>query len=915
LKQPMTYVLVIHGMGVPRWNETVLSVVNRFADARYKRSWPPPNDILTLGTVCGQTGLNTTSSVSKDSRTKPRGRPWLEFAGIPADPRDDAVPFLGEETNSGANLRFVDVHWSDLLKQDYPFVGQDPELWANGLLGRLCRKETIARRTHQDGELPPQWAMQFLGVLRETILLFHRYASIKSKDIDELVFAKYLGDVQLYGEFSHIRGRAARRFHDLISMIETFHETAKFEPPEYVVLAHSLGTVMSLDALMYAHACPAIRAGRSFKSNLPFPGYLRPKERKVFQDILKAKKGARNSELPLSEFGGLPNTSWIRRVKSFVTLGAPIDKFLVLWWLNYRYLAEVPEKWMEKDLLAFRSSETTRIQHYNYCEEQDPVGHNLDIAASAAAFGAVFKTREDKVMTRYAIPGLAHTNYWKDRELFAHILHRAVDGLPPDPEITPPWFDQSIFWKILIITYLVIPAAVVAFDLITFGLVWKATGIYQALPACLTFFLSWLAGRYVTDLIVWWRKILRAKESIRPVEALGGAQSAQPEGKYDGLKKMIVRNVLNALSPGKIASLQEQSLAIPDRLHRLFHESLFQAFLIGLASISLACAGILIGAFLLNHQHMVDASRIFLLLVTMSVGILIWVWFFYTSYSAWSTGQDAEVEVPFEDAKEIKREPLSSAKVSVEMCGEITFSGKLEQGHIDQLLVFAKMQKKEILAAVERLITYSLERAEATAMVRVSVNPSDAAHLIEELPKLNHLQVRQFGRLSIQRGWKPSDVEALRAHVQGKSDRIKEAVERLFAPTSDRHGTLFRKAYGFSESQGLIGKTLSFLEPDVVVNAALAVSVLVGLGLAWLLKVNPSWMHWNSSFGALILSWIRVDKWLSAKQLLYFGCGSACVAGVVGYLLYRFFAIERLLSGDAGRALSFQEYARTSQVQ
>src|SRR5687768_15602520 len=50
------YVVVVHGMGNARENETVLGVVSRVADARSRRGWPEPPDIVTLAAASGQTG-------------------------------------------------------------------------------------------------------------------------------------------------------------------------------------------------------------------------------------------------------------------------------------------------------------------------------------------------------------------------------------------------------------------------------------------------------------------------------------------------------------------------------------------------------------------------------------------------------------------------------------------------------------------------------------------------------------------------------------------------------------------------------------------------------------------------------------------------------------------------------------------
>ena len=52
------YIIVVHGIGDQRKNETVLNVVNRFAEARQAEKLDNL-EILTLGRATGQTGKST----------------------------------------------------------------------------------------------------------------------------------------------------------------------------------------------------------------------------------------------------------------------------------------------------------------------------------------------------------------------------------------------------------------------------------------------------------------------------------------------------------------------------------------------------------------------------------------------------------------------------------------------------------------------------------------------------------------------------------------------------------------------------------------------------------------------------------------------------------------------------------------
>jgi hypothetical protein len=470
------YIIVVHGMGESRFNETVLSVVNRFAEARNSESWPPPSDIVSLGMACGQTG-------TEKSQNDP---PWLEFAGIPGDPLPlTDEPFFAQSAAPGVNnLRFVDMHWGDLLKGAWPDVGQDPDVWLDALIGRLRRKE----QRYAD---VPQWALETLGILRETVRLVHTILQLKFKSFDDLVFGKYLGDVQLYGEYALARGQAVHRFHERLARIDALHKERhpKLEA-RYTVIAHSLGTVMAMDALFYAHANESVRQHAGSGQGIPFAGY----------------RQTASAPPVVDSSGDKPDVGWIRRVDAFVTLGSPIDKYLTIWWLNYLYLNDT-HSWLVK------AENERRIQHFNYCEVQDPVGQHLNLLDTTEAYRRVFDRTEDRVYMRYAWPGLAHIAYWKDSDLFTWVLRRAVDHLPADPAVEPRWYSTRINDQILFITYYAIPLLVIALDVFTFTLACHAHGVHAAIAAAVVFFVTTLLGRYLIDLLVCWRMVLRSKQN------------------------------------------------------------------------------------------------------------------------------------------------------------------------------------------------------------------------------------------------------------------------------------------------------------------------------------------------------------------------------------------------------------------
>ena len=504
----VTYVIVVHGIGEQRKNETVISVVNRFAEARRTADADDNRDVLTLGQASGQTGL---------SKVPTTEQPWMEFDGIPAEPPGQNAtplkPFLGAEPKDGENLRFVDLCWSDVMQDSVEHVGQDADVWAKGLLGRLLRKHEAAGK--ESNLQVPFWILRVLYLLVDTLLLVRFGMSFRFKEMKELVFVKFLGDVQLYGEYSRCRGHAVRRFHELMRRIEDAHYAC--EPagdqqrdPRYVIIAHSLGSIMSFDALLYASATCDVRRGKC--DDWKFPGYLRNDDelseskelRKLDEQqtttCLLSKKKRRELRRLEDKFAFLNTEDWIERVESFVTLGSPIDKFLTIWWLNYRYL-----------LCADRVKRAEpRITHFNYCDELDPVGHNLDVARETPGYKSVFEWKEDVVFNRYAVPGAAHNKYWTDQRLFRRILDWTVDKAG-STATRVDWFDAGVYRKLLFALYRLVPLLLLAGTYASLSLAFQAHGWRSAAVAAAVFsFLGHLGCRLI-DLSIWWRQIQRQK--------------------------------------------------------------------------------------------------------------------------------------------------------------------------------------------------------------------------------------------------------------------------------------------------------------------------------------------------------------------------------------------------------------------
>jgi hypothetical protein len=463
---PRHYIVVVHGMGEQRHNETTVEVVHRFATARATNEPESPYAALLPASL---------SSLSM--RRKGGGYGWSEFQGIPVDPSASLSPsdtFDGTRATdtAGKNFRFVDMRWADILQAHQDVFGSATKHWTTSLLARLDTPFTP--HNWLGGK---RWVRPLLEKIDQTLLPIQGLLKWYAPAIEQTIFRDIFGDVHLYGDYARTRGQAVRRFHSLLDQIHLrdyiqwcrFERTSKDEPyvpPVYTIIAHSLGSVLSFDALLYACAKESIRDGtnRHVSGSIPFPGYTEPEdyEKKSWLGLLAdLMKPPRNKNLPGPEenwarfaacypqfskqhnatlptasptsVSEIPLLLWRDRVKQFITLGSPIDKFLTLWHHNYRHVglrypsakAAWCKDWLDESIKPC-------IAHFNLCDEQDPVGHHLDVTRECEVYNDVFRTDipvlyRDVVFRRYAVPGLAHVQYWKDQKLFRRVIKQVID--------------------------------------------------------------------------------------------------------------------------------------------------------------------------------------------------------------------------------------------------------------------------------------------------------------------------------------------------------------------------------------------------------------------------------------------------------------------------------------------------------
>lgn len=516
------YVIVVHGIGQQKLNETALEVAHRFAEVRQKKPAGYYKNLLP-------------SYLSAQSvRRGGMGHGWSEFNGIPVDPSGNTGEFDGSPATdtSGMNFRFVDLHWAHILQRHQERYASPVEKWATALLERIDEKKGVV----PEGWIPP-WATSLLHSLVDTALPVKRLLAFRYPELAKLIFTDFLGDVHLYGDYARTRGRAVRHFHVILDEIHLrdfidwcHHDQARgrhttYEPPVYTIIAHSLGSIMSFDALVYAHAKADVRRMKGSADHpcpsLPFQGYTfdREAERESWAYLIEQLKETKRVQELKSMYPQLsdsppeiPFLMWRSHVRSFVTLGSPIDKYHVMWFQNYLHMGlktkdgRTPEKfktewadgWLEAD---------NKIVHYNLCDEQDPVGHHLDVAQATMNYGRMFDTRipvayRDVVFRRYAIPGYAHIRYWDDGDLFTGIVNEVIDS-GNQSNFQRGYFleskfregDGSVYKKALVWAYFRIPlgAALLTGLLVAYAL-FGGVAIYR-LGALLAAVLLWTCPR------------------------------------------------------------------------------------------------------------------------------------------------------------------------------------------------------------------------------------------------------------------------------------------------------------------------------------------------------------------------------------------------------------------------------------
>jgi hypothetical protein len=310
-----------------------------------------------------------------------------ETAGGPESPKrfEPSVAVFTDHLNKRkAVIGFSEAYWQDITTGYIEANKGAPPIpifvWANSINTRLLRD---GRRFYTVRD-----AIDNLDAILKNVA---QLATIFKQSATFLkIVNQFLGDVQMYTESAEVRAQINARFADTLQRVPksyldivSKHLAEAWPPPEIYVVAHSEGTVVAYESLV---------------------------------------KAAREEDNP-----------WFRHVKGLVTLGSPLDKHFTIWnncFKLHRYAGPPLEE---------------KIRWFNYWDVSDPVGyslHALHPERSDTDAGKLFTVRYDSGFARYAIPGLAHVQYWTDDGIQENIIDQVM-GLGTtraDTTVKSRWF-------------------------------------------------------------------------------------------------------------------------------------------------------------------------------------------------------------------------------------------------------------------------------------------------------------------------------------------------------------------------------------------------------------------------------------------------------------------------------------------
>jgi hypothetical protein len=321
------------------------------------------------------------------------------------------------------HLAFAEVYWATIPREvvDDKYTLEEAKKWAGTIVERLRMRWRQSKRAGEAREPDFPLLRQVLEEMIETIAVLERLCFLAAKaglftfDLRKLLDA-YLGDVQVVAEFGSQRKKILDAFAATMAKVHAAHSDA-----DIFVVAHSEGTVVSFLGLLAA---------------------------------------ARD-----------PDTSWIQKVRGYMTFGSPLDKHLILW---PELFGNAPPAARAEEPIAWR----------NYYDRGDPIGFALDDVRwwlHHNGWEGVFEFDEehDIGFIRYPFPGKAHVDYWNDRGVFRHFIRTVVNEPVPEKEsaATPAEEPRDIWWKKWL-SYVVPYGGVAALFFVAVFILFKAVAGY-----------------------------------------------------------------------------------------------------------------------------------------------------------------------------------------------------------------------------------------------------------------------------------------------------------------------------------------------------------------------------------------------------------------------------------------------------
>jgi hypothetical protein len=276
---------------------------------------------------------------------------------------------------------FAEVYWADIPREVAKdgHVLEETKRWARTIVGRLQ-----LRATQKDRPLPERERVRLETVLDEmieTIAVLERVNLIAAKaglfkfNLQSLL-RDFVADVQIVADFELYRDRillTVDRVMDAAVQLCKANGTS----PELYLVAHSEGSVVAFRALLDALSNPE-------------------------------------------------SHEWIKSTRGLMTIGSPIETHHLLW----------PGLWDK--LTPKAGNDIGKIPWHNYLDFGDPIAYPLAATGDwlkHTGFDKHLAPIETKFSRSY-LPGKAHNDYWKDREVFAHFLQEVVKA-PPLPDAKP----------------------------------------------------------------------------------------------------------------------------------------------------------------------------------------------------------------------------------------------------------------------------------------------------------------------------------------------------------------------------------------------------------------------------------------------------------------------------------------------